>query len=726
MSKKGKSKARSKRSSKVKKFFLISLLLILVLLSAAFIAGAVYFNGKALTYDLKLLKKIPQRTLVYDRDKKILGHVSGHGENRLVVPIADVSKNFIQALLSREDARFYKHGGVDYRGVARAIVQNLKEGGIEQGASTLTMQLARNTFELREKSLKRKLQEVALAKRLERRFSKDEILEFYVNRIYFGAGLYGVEKASQGFFMKPASELTLGEGAMLAGIIRGPSLLNPFRDIKDAKATRDEVLARMLDDKQITQAEATAAKAQKIILRPPGNRLATGSYVLQTVHDLLTDYLYDEEIERGGLKIYTTIDSNLQKAAEQALNSHLTKIENRSGFLHPSRSKHKKGDAKASTKYVQGAVVSLDNRSGGILAMVGGRDFAESPFNRAFQAKRQAGSTFKPFVYAVAFDRAGLLPGSYVSDDEVRIKTGGGKIWSPRNSDGKFTGLQPAAVGLMNSRNTMSVRVGQIAGMGNVQSMAENIFGKIPDSPVSFLGAFETTPLIMTSAFSTFPSKGLNRAPYIIERIENSGGDVLFRAKIHNKKIFSESVSWLTSDVLEETIDNGTGKASRSSGYKAPGGGKTGTTNDYRDAWFVGFTDKITTGVWVGMDQPKKIINRGYGSTLALPIWTEVMKKAETVGYKAGPLPTPSKMRDVVLCRECGGISNRRTIYPYQMKLPPDLMPRHKCPGHGRNIFTNKDRPPRAIPVPGEDQMPNQGEGVGGFFRGLKRLLFGK
>jgi len=712
------------QSALVKRFVLAPLLCLSILVSAVLIGGAIYFNVKALGFDLKKLKEVPQRTLVYDRKDKLLGHVSGHGENRVIVPLKSVSKNFIKALLSREDSRFYHHGGVDYRGVARAMWRNMKEGDMEQGASTLTMQLVRNTYGMREKSIYRKLLEVALAKRLERRFSKDKILEFYVNRVYFGAGLYGVEKASQGFFMKPASDLNLGESALLAGIIRGPSLLNPFRNLKAAEATRDEVLARMTDEGEISDAEAEAAKSTPLVLRPPNQRLATGSYVLQTIHDLLDNYLDKSDIEKGGLRIYTTIDSDLQSAAERALDGNLSRIESQPGFPHSPRSSFKSKSGSMSTPYVQGAVVSIENATGGILAMVGGRDFGESPFNRSFNAKRQAGSSFKPFVYAVAFQRGGLLPGSFVSDDEIRLKGSNGKIWSPKNSDGKFTGLQPAAIGLIRSRNTMSVRVGQIAGIANVRSMARALkFGEIPASPVSFLGAFETTPMTITSAFSTFACKGLNRSPHIIQRIENSVGKVLVPPEIHGTRVFPESVCWLTSDILGRAVNDGTGKVIRAAGYKAPCYGKTGTTNDYRDAWFVGFTDKVTTGVWVGMDRPETIMNHGYGSKLAAPIWTDVMKKAETSGYRAEPLPAPPKMRDVVLCRECGGIANRRTIYPYQMELPPDLMPRHQCPGHGRNLFTNKQRPPRAIPVP---EIPGDQGGARGLLGRLMRWIFGE
>jgi len=694
------------------------------------IAGALFYGVKALTFDLDKLREVPERTIVYDRLGNELGHVSGHGANRRVVAASEVSPHFIEALLAREDSRFYDHGGVDYRGVARAVVRNLKARDMEQGASTLTMQLARNTFEMREKSLHRKLLEVAIAQRIERRFSKDEILGFYVNRIYFGSGLYGIERASQGFFMKPASDLSPGEGAILAGIIRGPSLLNPFRSLENAQDTRDEVLDRMVADGRITPEEKTAAQNEKIELRPPDKRLATGSYTLQTVFDLLNDYLEEPVIKTGGLRIYTTIDPSLQETAENALDGHLTKIESRSGFSHPSRRSHRKGNA---TRYLQGAVISLDNRSGAIRAMVGGRNFGDSSFNRVYQAQRQVGSTFKPFVYAVAMHRSGLLPGAYVSDDPIRLSVGDGPVWSPKNSDGTFSGLQPAAIGLIRSRNTMSVRVGQIAGLDQVRDMAKALkFGDIPSSPVVFLGAFETTPMTITSAYSTFPAGGVNYAPFLIEQIENRNSEIMYQRAPKGLSIFPDSVSWVTSDILGKVMDEGTGRAARSAGYEAPAYGKTGTTNDYKDAWFVGFSDKITTGVWVGLDQPKTIMNRGYGSTLALPIWTEVMKEAEKGEFAASAIPAPEGTQPTTLCRECGLLRGNRTRHPYQMNLPADMRPRATCRGHGMGLFTNRNGLPQAFPVPG-DRLPQipppntrDGEsGVGRAIRGIGRWIFG-
>lgn len=711
--------------------FLILCFIVVSLGSLAFVGGAAFYGTKALAFDLDKLDEVPERTLVYDRENTVLGHVSGHGQNRLVVPASEVSDHFINALLAREDSRFYDHGGVDYRGVVRAAITNVKAGGMEQGASTLTMQLARNAFEMREKTLNRKLLEVALAKRIERNFDKDEILGFYMNRIYFGSGLYGIERASQGFFMKPASELNAGEGAMLAGIIRGPSLLNPFRSMENAKDTRDEVLARMVADEMLTEEESSAAKIQEIVLRPPDKRYATGSYILQTVFDLLSRYLKSEDdVKFGGLRVYTTLDSNLQAKAEESLDSHLTSIENRSGYRHPKRSAHKEGEA---TKYLQGSVVSLDNSSGAILALVGGRKFGDSSFNRAYQARRQAGSTFKPFVYTVAMDRGGMLPGVYVSDDAIRLQHNGGPVWSPKNSDGTFTGLQPAAIGLIRSRNTMSIRVGQIAGINNVRSLAQTLkFGEIPDSPVVFLGAFDTTPFTMTSAMSTFGAKGINYTPFLIDRIEHRDGRVLYQNEAHGVSIFPESVSWVTSDILSKVMDEGTGRSARNAGYTAPAYGKTGTTNDYRDAWFVGYTDKITTGVWVGLDQPKKIMDRGYGSTLALPVWTEVMKEAEK-DHAAEAIPAPAGSTQTTLCRECGLLQSNRTRNPYQMLLPSDMRPRAACRGHGGGLFTNNRGLPQAFPIPGEVppqlppgvRPPQEESGIGKALRGLGKFIFG-
>ncbi len=693
------------------------------------VGGAAWYGYKTTKFDLALVKEIPERTLVYDRNGQLMGHVAGHGENRVSVPASQVSEHFIKALLAREDNRFYEHDGIDYLGVVRAMIANVKSGGIDQGASTITMQLARNTFGMKEMSLQRKLMEAALAYRLEREYSKEEILTCYMNRIYFGSGLYGVERAAQGYFMKPAAQLTLAESAMLVGVIRGPSLLNPFRSEENAKDVQAEVLDRLVASDVVTRAEADAAKRQAIALRPPNQRLATGSYPLQAVFDLLEDYLEPHLIESGGLRIHTTIDSGLQKTAQTELDKHLAGIERRQGYRHAPRSSHRAGGA---TKYLQGSVVTLDNRTGGIVALVGGRDFGESSFNRAFQAKRQVGSTFKPFVYAVAFHRSGLLPGAYVSDNPVRLAN-----WSPKNSDGTFTGLQPAAIGLIRSRNTMSVRVGQIAGIDQIRDLAKALkFGDIPNSPVISLGAFEASPVTLTSAYSTLAAGGVNLSPHLISRIEHADGSLLYQHQPSGRRIFPEGVAWVTSDILGKVMDEGTATEARKAGYTAPAYGKTGTTNDYHDAWFVGYTDRLTTGVWVGLDQPKTIMDRGYGGTLALPVWASVMKAAEGRGFPAAKIAPPAGTQPITLCRECGQLETMRTRHPYRMDLPADLVPRGKCRGHG-GLFAGKGEA-QAFPVPGESPAlvaapvgegngpDGEPRGLGNAVRGLGRFLFGE
>ncbi len=685
------------RRSPLFRGFLIFLLVMAGLSVAAGVGVYFYYVNRASQYDLSELKAMRERTEILDRDGNRLGSVWGHGENRQVIPLENVSPNFIHALLSREDSRFYDHQGVDPIAVIRAAVKNIRAGEIAEGASTLTMQLARNTFGMREQSFDRKLLEAFISARIEREFTKDEILESYVNRIYFGSGMYGIERASQGFFMKPASELTLSEAAMLAGIIRAPSRFSPFRDVEAAVGQRNDTLARMVHERYITKEEEAAAREEPLWLRPPDQRLAPADYALQSVHDELEVYLDQEWIDRGGLRVFTTLDSHLQKKATEALEAHLAEVESQPGFPHPKKGADQVEERLQYTQYLQGAVVSIDNQTGGILAMVGGRDFGDSPYNRATQARRQVGSTFKPFVYAAAFAN-GLMPGTLVSDDPISMPGGDGKTWSPGNSDGKFLGLQPAGIGLVRSRNTMSIRVGMTAGVENVLAYARalNLGENIPESPVSFIGAFETTPLTLTSAFTVFPNLGERKRPYLIDRIETAEGEVIYQSKVLSHRVFPPSVAWLTADVLGEVMNRGTGASARTLGMEGPIYGKTGTTDDYKDAWFVGFTDKITTGVWVGLDRPQTIMSRGYGSTLALPVWVDLMQTAGAEErFQAQALQSPVELVNVSLCRECSLRASRYTRQAYAISLPQDLVPQGVCQGNHRDSFTQQEEPKR-------------------------------
>jgi len=688
---------RFRRLSWPKKLLVAAAAMVLIPLLLGLTAiGAVfgYYGLQAAKFDMNQLRDMPERTLIFDRNNKPLGYVFGHGENRNVVKLDQVSKDFVKALLAREDNGFYWHGGIDWKAVARAAWVNSQSDEIEQGASTLTMQLARNSFGMQERTFDRKFIEAALAQRIENEFSKDEILELYMNRIYFGSGLYGVERAAQGYFMKPAKDLTLSESALLAGLIRGPSRLNPFRNLQSALDVRDETLNRMVSVGKITRAQADAARNETIALRPEDKRQAASNFVAQAVQRELDLLLDPKVVKKGGLKVHVTIDADLQQRSQEALADGLANVEKLPGYKHPTPATSQNRGDEAFSDYLQGALVVLDNQTGGTLALLGGRDYADTKFNRAWDAKRQAGSTFKSFVFATAFAK-GMLPGAYESDGPISLPGGNGHAWTPANSDGQDLGIQPAKVGLVRSRNTMSIRTGLRAGLDSVRETAALAgFGDaLPESPVLFLGAFETNPVTLTSAYTVFPNQGIRKRPYLIERIEDHEGKELYRNQVVQYRVLPESAAWMTSEVLGEVITEGTAASARGMGFDAPAGGKTGTTDDYRDAWFVGFTDKVTCGVWVGFDQPKTIVGRGYGSKLALPVWVDVMKFADEHGYAPGPLPAPADLQPVEICRHCSQRASLSTSARYTMMLPTDAIPAGTCPGHGQLV--QGERPPK-------------------------------
>lgn len=594
----------------------------------------------AATFDLEKVGQIPERSAVYDMDGNFYSRLAG--QNRVVVPLSRVSKHFTKALLAREDTRFYKHMGVDPIGILRAIVRNLTHLSIKEGASTLTQQLARNSFYLGE-GLHRKVLEAFLALRIEQNFTKDQILEAYVNRIYFGHDFWGVEMASQSYFGKPAGKLNLSESAMLVGLIRSPNRFSPINDFKKSLRERDSVLERMQKLGMLNQPEVDAAERTRIKVKDRTGPYPQQNFAMDTVVRDLEILLRDDTLEEGGLKIYTTIDPRLQKAAHNAVDNRLAEIEKRSGYSHSKKADFDPDAKKREERpdYLQGAAMVFDNRTGGIRAIVGGRDYSESKYNRALLAERQVGSTFKPFVYAAAFDR-GLSPGEPVDDGPIRrgeLRTVSGN-WSPANSDGKFNGPMPAAEGLIRSRNTMTVRVGNKAGFNAVQDMARAVgLGDVPANPAVFLGAFESNLKDLTVAYSVFPNNGVRKQPYIIERIDDTLGNVLYRAAHVEARVMAPKTALLVSSVLQDVINRGTAASARRLGFRNSAGGKTGTTNDYRDAWFVGYTSSLTCGVWVGLDKPETIMSRGYGSTLALPIWVDILKSASSQRYPTNNLP---------------------------------------------------------------------------------------
>jgi len=604
-----------------------------VFLLMAGVAFLVY-SAWASFFDLGQLQVMAQRTWILDCFGKPFSRLQG--DDRVKISLDKVSPNFIKALLAREDSRFYQHHGVDPVGILRAVFRNAIHLHAKEGASTITQQLARNSFPLGGHNLHRKVLEAFLAVRIERHYNKAQILENYVNRIYFGCGFYGVETASRAYFGKPASKLTLSEGAVLAGLIRSPNRFSPFNNLEGSIQQRNTVLERMEMLEMISPEQAAAAKAEPVTVsttRPPS---AEQSYAVELIEQNLGILIDEDQSANGGMRVYTSIDPELQRAAEASLDTELAKIEQRPNYTHVKRADFDRTTT-SSTPYLQGAVVIIDNATGGVRAVVGGRNYQESTYNRAVIAPRPVGSTFKPFVYAAAFEKGVVSPGTGISDGPIRR----GELrcsskWRPVNSDGTFGGVRPAEEGLIHSRNTMSVRVGDRVGVEAVRRLADDAgLRELPKVPAIFLGSFSATLKDMTSAYTIFPNGGVRRQPFLIERVDDASGHTLYRAAHIETRVLPSSITWMVSTALEKVMQRGT---AASADFHKPAAGKTGTTNDYRDAWFIGYTRALTCGVWVGLDKPAEIMPRGYGATLALPVWCDVMNVATDGRYPATAL----------------------------------------------------------------------------------------
>ena len=590
---------------------------------------ALLFYAWSLTFDLKTISDMPQRSSVYDKDGRFYSRLSG--ENRVVVPFDKISNHFVNALLAREDTRFYYHHGIDPVGIARAVVRNFVAGGFREGASTLTQQLARNSFPLGGKNIVRKMIEAALAYRIETELTKEEILEAYMNRIYFGSGYYGVETASQAYFGKPASLMNLPEAAMLAGLIRSPNRFSPFNNLKKAVRERNAVLARMHKLDFITEQQMAAAAASVPKIAPKRPASPQDNWAMDAILRELELVIDRDRFDNGGLKIYTTIDGELQGVAEESLRDRLTQIESLPGFPHRPMKVYSTADLAAQefTPYLEGAAIAIDSHTGGIRAVAGGRDYERSKFNRALLGRRQIGSSVKPFVYAKAFE-AGLQPDDVVDDNRLRpdeLPPAYGR-YDPSNSDNTYRGELPAREGLVLSRNTMSVRIGLWTGLDPIREIIARagISQNPPRFPSLCLGAFESNLKDLTASYTVFANGGVKLQPYLIEHIADPDGQTIYKATRGKLDILDPKAAKLTASLMQEVLSRGTGSRARQLGLRHTAAGKTGTTDDYQDAWFVGFDDQLVCGVWVGFDRPKKIMPGGTGGELALPIWVDIIE----------------------------------------------------------------------------------------------------
>ncbi|MEX2582929.1 MAG: penicillin-binding protein 1A, partial [Gemmatimonadota bacterium] len=561
--------------------------------------------------------------------------------NRRIISLDSLPEHVPQAFLAIEDQRFYDHSGLDFRRTAGALLANVRSGGVTEGGSTITQQLARNLFPewlpYQERSVRRKMMEARVARQLERSFTKDKILELYLNHIYLGSGAYGIEAASHAYFGKPAAELTLTEAATLAGVPQSPSQGNPRADLERSLTRRNLVLDQMVEAGFVGAAEAAEAKDATLALVdgsavPDG---LEGSYFVERVRQELEETV-GSRFYTAGLKIYTTLDSEAQVAAEAELGRQLEAIESgRFGtYRHATYSVGEQEDE--SSDYLQGAVIVIDAQTGGVRALVGGRDFAESKFDRTTQALRQAGSAFKPFVYAAALERY-RSPTHIVDDSPVRLTLSGGQVWEPRNYTGEYDGPMTMREALTRSKNTAAVRVAQEVGISSVVNTARSlgITSDIPAVPSAALGAADVRPIEMVTAYAAFANGGELIQPHLIDRVVDRNGRVLWEARPRRQQVMNPAVAFVLTTMLRDVVDRGTGSAVRAVGFRGPAAGKTGTTNDATDAWFIGYTPEIAAGVWIGMDDPKTIVRGASGGTLAAPVWGRVMQQI----YAGRPMP---------------------------------------------------------------------------------------
>ena len=614
-------------------------------------------------------------------------------ERRTLVKIDEIPKIVQDAFVNTEDKRFYQHAGIDWHR-AVAVVLRSPLHGYSQGFSTITMQLARNVFPekiSREKSIIRKVKEAKVAREIEAKYDKKKILELYLNQIDLGHGAYGVETASQRYFGKSVRDLNLAEAATLAALPKAPARYNPVRFPERAIQRRNTVIELMRQNGRISDADASRAKAYPLQLANKSISGETAPYFVEWVRQQL-DAQFGKQLYEQGLKVFTTLDLDMQSAAERGLERQARAIE--SGRFGPYSHEtyehylaHREGDEGSGTSpYLQSAFLALDPRNGAVRVMIGGRDFDDSKFNRSVQAQRQPGSTFKPIVYSAAIQN-GRSPSYLVNDSPLVLQVPGQPEWAPQNYDLKFLGEIPLRQSLYLSRNVSTVRLGMELGEQTVINEARNfgITTPIPPYPSIHIGAAEVYPIELISAYSAFANLGVRATPNAIIRVENQKGEILWQPTPTRTQVMSPEEAWIMVDMMKDVIRRGSAAGVYASGFHLPAGGKTGTTNDGTNVWFVGYTTDLIAGVWYGLDRPSKIKDNAQGGVLAAPAWTAFMTEV----YRRMPAPPDWPKPLSIVTREID-VSSGLLQTPY---CPRDLVtsefyisgtePTRDCDKHG-------------------------------------------
>ena len=631
------------------------------------------------------------KTKVYDRNGALLKEF--YTENRVLTPYKDMPPHLIKMLLASEDREFYDHWGINLRRLTYVAVQNVVTMSITGGASTITQQLSRMLFLNREQSIDRKIKEALTAVKLERNFSKDEILEMYLNQYYFGKGAYGIAAAAHVFFNKRPADLTVSECAIIIGLLKGPNINSPIFYPDKSLAARNRVLYSLYDYGGLSREEYDSLKVLPLEINPPEEKVGHAPYFTETVRQYIQNKYGDSVLYSGGLTVYTSLDLDLQKDAEEALYKKIDSLRamtaRKYSLDNPTYTEFMPdtvdqfGDSIKTYKKVQGAFIAIDNENGNVLAMVGGRSFDKTKYNRAWQSNLQPGSCFKPFLYTACIDN-GYKTTDIIDDNPIVLDIPGAPQWRPPNFDDKFLGPITIRDGIRMSRNLVAVRLILKITPEQVVFYARNFGITTPLDPVPSLalGSGEVKLIEMVSAYSVFPNQGIHIPYRLVTKIVDRYGRVLEdNTAVHKEEVLSAQTAYIMTSMMQSVVNAGTGRRARYMGFNRPAGGKTGTSNNFCDNWFIGYSKQITAGCWVGFDE-KISLGRGQdGARNGVPVWAEFMIKAHD-SLPVLDFDEPEGIIHETVCLESGEIATDRCVNVREEVFIEGTEPTTTCHAH--------------------------------------------
>lgn len=625
-------------------------------------------------------------TRIYDRNNELIDEV--YQQRRIPVRLDSIPDYISNAAIAVEDKEFYNHPGINLRRMAKVIWVNLIRRSFVQGASTITQQLSRNIFLHLKKKMIRKIKEIYLALLIERHYSKDKILEMYLNEIYIGYGNYGIGAASEYYFDKELDSVSLSEAAALIGLIASPGRYSPYNSYEKFIKRRNFVLKELNREGYIGVEDLDSALSESLSVVDHSSKNKIGPYYINEVKKQMNSIFGSAYRTWGGYKVYTTMDKNMQILADSLTEWGLSRVE-KHWHLTPKDSIPDSLIHSENIPYIQGAIVVMEPKTGYVLSLVGGRDFKHSLFNRATQAKRQAGSAFKPFLYTAAIDN-GFSPSDFVFDLPI-VKEVAGQTYAPGNYDSTFMGKITLRKALSKSRNGAAVRLGQEVGPFTVVDYAHKMgIESYLDPVISIpLGTSGVTPLEMVRGYATLANLGEKIEPIFIKKVEDRYGNIVYESRVVNKRVLSKGISYIMVSMLQSVFDEGTAYGARRQGFKLTAAGKTGTTDNFTDGWFIGFTPDLVVGVWVGYDYPKRIGNHASGAGIALPIWTKFMK-AVVDSTKDCQFPEPDNIVFRYVCTESGQLATPQCPKVKREVFIRGNEPKRRCSLHGKGEETKE------------------------------------